>query len=302
MARVTLEFGHSGTSGAWAMTVGQRNPSPLAMALREAHARLSAAAPTDAKEAALARRILREMEETASRLEGGEPPSDLVSIICHDLKDPLASIVMGAGFLKKTILVDEGKDGAVRRVVEAITRSTDRMGQIISDFHDLARLEGGRVDLDRREWDVSPLLRETADRLGPQAHERHLGLEVDVPDQPVIASCDRGRLLQVLSKLVGNAIKFTPPTQSAGRIALRATLDGESVKVQVVDTGRGIAPERLSAIFDYAANARRAPRDGPGLGLPIARGLVELHGGRIDVESQTGAGSTFTFTLPRPLH
>jgi signal transduction histidine kinase len=289
------------------MRVGQGNSSPFARALRDALARLSVAVPTDAKEAALARKILREMEETASRLEGREPLSDLVSIICHDLKDPLASIVMGAGFLKKTILVEEGKDGAVRRVVEAITRSTDRMGQIISDFHDLARLEAGRVDLDRREWDVSPLLRETASHLGPQAHERHLGLDVEVPEPPLIASCDRGRLLQILSKLVGNAIKFTPPTQSSGRIVLRAAPDGDSVRIQVVDTGRGIAAERLSGIFDYAANARRAARDGPGLGLPIARGLVELHGGRIEVESPTAGGepapgSTFTFTLPRRLH
>jgi signal transduction histidine kinase len=295
------------------MTVGQRMPSPFAVALRESYDRLSAIAPADAKERVLARRVLREMEEAVSRLEGGEPVADLVSIICHDLKDPLASIVMGAGFLKKSTsaTAEEAKDGAVRRVVEAITRSTDRMGQIIADFHDLARLETGRVDLDLHAWDVAPLLRETADRLGPQARERRLGVGVEVPDEPLIASCDRGRVLQVLSKLVGNAIKFTPPADGSARILLRATLGGDVVRVEVIDTGRGIAAERLPAIFDYASNARRAPRDGPGLGLAIARGLVELHGGRIDVESHTGpgqagaqaaTGSTFTFTLPRHLN
>ncbi|MGH7272436.1 MAG: hypothetical protein ACREJ3_18560, partial [Polyangiaceae bacterium] len=97
--------------------------SPFVVALREALALVEAAPPADPGETMVARRLLREMRETVSRLEGGNPETDLVSIICHDLKDPLASIVMGAGFLRKTVPV---ADGGARRVIDAIARSSDR--------------------------------------------------------------------------------------------------------------------------------------------------------------------------------
>src|SRR5882672_8085823 len=118
--------------------------TPFVIALRGALA-LLAAAPAEANEAGVARKIVREIEQGLARFEGREgTEGDLISIVCHDLKDPLASIVMGAGFLRKTVPAD---DGAARRVVEAIARSTERMGQVIGDFHDLAKLEAGRITL-----------------------------------------------------------------------------------------------------------------------------------------------------------
>jgi chemotaxis family two-component system sensor kinase Cph1 len=269
--------------------------SPFVVALRGALS-LLAAAPVEPREGAVAKKLLRDMEQALARLDGKEATeTDLISIVCHDLKDPLASIVMGAGFLRKTVSAD---DGAAKRVVEAIARSTERMGQVIGDFHDLAKLESGRIALDLRPWDVVAVLHGAVTSLEPKARERGVRLEFEAPPAPLIALSDRARLTQVVSKIIGNAIKFTNPE---GKVVLRAEgvggTDG-AVRVAISDTGRGIPADRLATIFDHAANARRTPRDGPGLGLAIAQGFLMLQGRKIEVESRVDEGSVFSFTLP----
>jgi signal transduction histidine kinase len=134
------------------------------------------------------------------------------------------------------------------------------------------------------------------DTFASQAKDKGVGLEFQAPTEAVMGSCDRGRLGQMVSKLLGNAIKFT---DAGGTVLVRVNAHGADAVVSVSDTGRGIAPDVLSTIFDRAANARRTPRDGPGLGLAIVRGLAELQGGRVAVESRLGEGSTFTISLPR---
>ena len=269
--------------------------SPLVVALRNALDLVAAAPTVEPGEATIARRVARDINLTLARLEGREPSdSDLIAIVCHDLKDPLASIVMGAGFLRKTL---PAEDAAARRVVEAILRSTERMGQVIGDFHDLAKLETGRIALELRAWDVVPILQAASTSFDTKARERGVHFELDVPATPLLALCDRARLLQVVAKLVGNAIKFT---NAEGRVALRAESPQGRVRVVVSDSGKGIPPDRTATIFDHAVNARRTPRDGPGLGLAIAQGLLDLQRIKIDVESQVDHGSEFSFTLPAP--
>ncbi len=266
--------------------------TPFVIALRGALA-LLAAAPAEPGEAAVARRIIRDIEQSLARFEGKEATeADLISIVCHDLKDPLASIVMGAGFLRKTV---SAEDGAARRVVEAIARSTDRMSQVIGDFHDLAKLEAGRITLDLRAWDVIAVLQGAFPAFEAKARERGVRLELEVPKAPLVALSDRARLVQVVSKLVGNAIKFT---NAEGRVALRVEERSGAVRVAISDSGRGIPADRLTSIFDHTANARRSPRDGPGLGLAIAQGLLLLQGSKIEVESRVEKGSVFSFALP----
>jgi chemotaxis family two-component system sensor kinase Cph1 len=273
----------------------------LIATLRDARTALSAIATADPVEAAVARRLTREIDDAIARLSGGQAEKDLVSIVCHDLKDPLASIVMGAGFLKKTIPAEEG---GARRVIEAISRSADRMGQVVADFHDLAKIEGGLLPVERHPCDVVATLQGALPALEAQAKEARISLTLEVPTDHPIASCDRARLVQMVAKLVGNALRFTP---AEGRIVVKvragaadaADADKEWVRISVQDTGRGIPPDRIPTIFDRTANARRTPRDGPGLGLAIVRGLADLHGGEISVESRMGEGTTFTFTLPR---
>jgi signal transduction histidine kinase len=183
--------------------------------------------------------------------------------------------------------------------VEAIIRSTDRMSLVIGDFHDLAKLEAGRIALDLRPWDVVAVLQGVIPSFEVRAKDRSLRFEVDMPAAPLLAVCDRARLVQVVTKLVANAVKFT---NAEGRVLLRvesvAAAAGAGARIVVSDTGRGIAAERIPTIFDYTANARRTPRDGPGLGLPIAQALATLHGSSIEVTSKVDEGSAFSFTLP----
>jgi signal transduction histidine kinase len=266
--------------------------SQLLAALRDARASLETVT-IEPKEAAMARKVVRELDEAIARLDGNEPERDLVSIVCHDLKDPLASIVMGAGFLKRTIASEEA---AVRRVVEAIARSADRMGLVIGDFHDVAKLEAGLLPFDPRPSDVVAIMQGAVAPLEAQARGRNITLTLEAPSTRLVARCDPARVVQIVTKLVGNALRFTLPD---GRIVIRLAGEEGRVRVSVSDTGRGIPPDRIPSIFDRMSNARRTPRDGPGLGLAIVRGLVELHGGEISVESRVGEGSVFTFTLPR---
>jgi len=241
----------------------------------------------------VARRLLNELDDAIAHLDGSEPEKDLLSIVCHDLKDPLASIVMGAGFLRKTI---PAEDGAARRVVDAISRSADRMSQLIGDFHDLARLQAGALSFDPRPCEIVPILNGAIRSFEARARERSLAVTLTAEGEGLAVMGDPLRLTQLASKLIANAVKFTAP---GGRVLVQAAEVNGRVRMAVNDTGRGIPAERLARLFDYGANARRTPRDGPGLGLAIARGLVDLHGGEITVESRVGEGSTFAVVLPR---
>jgi chemotaxis family two-component system sensor kinase Cph1 len=269
--------------------------SPFVIALRSALQLVAAATPNEPGEAIVAKRVARELERALARLEDKEAvETDLIAIVCHDLKDPLASIMMGAGFLRKTIPAD---DGAARRVVEAIVRSTERMSQVVGDFHDLSKLDAGRLTIELRPWDTVAVLHAAASSFETKARDRGVHLELEVPETPLMALCDRVRLTQVISKLVANAIKFT---NTGGRVVLRGDEQrSDRVRIAVSDSGRGISGDRLATIFDHTINARRTPRDGPGLGLAIAQGLVMLQDGKIDVESRVDHGSEFSFTLPR---
>lgn len=240
----------------------------------------------------MARRLVRELDQSIALLEGKEGERDLISVICHDLKDPLASIIMGTGFLRKTLAAD---DTAGRRVVDAVMRSADRMTSLVNDFHDLAKLEAARLTIDARACDVVPFLRETAAAQRANAAEKKVTLETELPSSETVAICDRARVAQIVEKILVNAIRFTG---AGGRVTLRAVKTDGVVQVAIEDNGRGIPADRLATIFDYAANARRTPRDGPGLGLAIARGIVEAQRGTIAVESRVGEGTRFTFTLP----
>lgn len=274
--------------------VSAQSKTSLVDALRQARAALADVATAESVEAGVARKLVRDLDEAIAKAQGEPAPKDLVSIVCHDLKDPLASIVMGAGFLKKTVASDEG--GAARRVVDAIARSADRMSQVVTDFHDLAKIEAGTLAVEARPCDLEQVVRGALLPFQTLASERGVRVQIEGGRESLQAKCDRARLAQIVGKLVGNAIKFTP---EGGTVVVRMEAHDAMVRVTVRDTGRGIAAERLPTIFDRENNQRQSPRDGPGLGLAIARGLVELQGGRIEVTSDMGKGSTFAFTLPR---
>jgi PAS domain S-box-containing protein len=218
---------------------------------------------------------------------------DLLAIVSHDLRNPLGVVLASSALLLKSSLPPE-KEERARRQVEAIQRAGNRMNRLIRDLLDFASIQGGRLSVNRRAQDATAMVTEVLEALEPLAQPKGLRLVRETPAD-LCVSCDHDRVVQLFSNVVGNAIKFTP---DGGVITVRAALEEDEVRFAVVDTGPGIPAEELPHVFDRYYQAKRKNREGIGLGLSIARGIVEAHGGRIWVESEEGKGSTFFFTLP----
>ena len=247
----------------------------------------------------MARRLVGELNHALARSAEGDSDRedrDAISVVCHDLKDPLASIVMGVGFLRKTGCAS---DPAVRRVVDAIGRSAERMGQVVSDLHDWTKLQAGLLALKIRAYDVDAALVGALDPMSAQAREKGVDSLVERAGSPVVALCDAARTVQIVSKLVGNAIRFTP---AGGRVTVAYGCDdAEAVaRLSVSDTGRGIAPERLEVGVrprrERATHAARRAR--LRAATPSRAGSRSSTAGRVQVDSRVGEGTTFTVTLP----
>ncbi len=215
----------------------------------------------------------------------------LLAIVSHDLRNPLSVIVTNAAILQRTTIA--GKEGErIDKSAQTILRAAERMKRLIADLLDLAQIQAGMLAVERMPHDVAALIRDCVEMLSPLAATKDLKGMTSVVLQ---VGCDRERVLQILSNLVGNAIKFTP---EGGSIVIEAQDHGIEVRFSVRDTGQGISEEELPRIFDRFWQTQRKNRTGIGLGLSIAKGLVEAHGGRLSVESKLGAGTTFFFTLP----
>ena len=221
---------------------------------------------------------------------------DVLAVVAHDLRNPLNTVTMAIGLMLENTPVERTQE---RRQVEIVRRAADRMNRMIQDLLDVKRIESGRLAIDLRPEDVDVIINDMIEMLRPLAVGSSITLESSVPEglPPVIA--DSARIQQVLSNLVGNAVKFTPRD---GRITVCAEqLEGE-IRFGVIDTGPGIPPEQVPHIFGQFWQASSSDRRGIGLGLAIAKGIVEAHKGTIWVESHVGMGSTFYFTLPTATH
>jgi PAS domain S-box-containing protein len=232
-------------------------------------------------------RAARGEAERAIRLR-----DEVLGIVAHDLRNPVHTITMSASTILEIPLPE---DQRVRQL-EVIRRTAKGMHHLISDLLDVTLIESGTFAIERAPVDMGGLMGELIERFAPQAHDRSITLSGDVAADLPTVSGDHGRLVQVLSNLLDNALKFTP---AGRRVALRGRVVDEQVRVSVEDSGQGIAPESLPHIFDRFWQADRASRAGAGLGLAIARGIVAAHGGDITVESTVGRGTTFHLTLPR---
>jgi PAS domain S-box-containing protein len=221
---------------------------------------------------------------------------DFLAAASHDLKSPLGAISLSASVMRRGAEEGEPPEQLARHA-ESILRATERMERLIHDLLDLAAIRAGRLSLRRAIHDAAALVCEALDVLEPLAAEKSLRLGHDAA--PAQVFCDRERILQVFSNLVENAIKFTPP---GGAVEVRGELRGGKVHFTVADNGPGIAAALLPHLFDRGRMTReRGQRgQGSGLGLSIAKGLVEAHGGEIWVESEEGKGTRFRFTLPVP--
>jgi len=234
--------------------------------------------------------VLRERAERATQAR-----ERILAIVSHDLRNPLATILMTAELLASSGLPDskERRKG-LRPAIERIRRSAKRMNRLIEDLLDLASIEAGRLSLKRALHDPGSIVREAIASFEHVAKEKTLHLSGAHADRPRI-HCDRDRILQVLSNLLGNAVKVTP---EGGSIVIGADAVHGEVVFTVSDTGPGIAQHELDRIFEPYVRGDEPMYKGTGLGLFIARSIVEAHGGRIWAESAPGSGATFSFTVP----
>jgi len=219
---------------------------------------------------------------------------DLLGIVSHDLRDLLGGILSTAHLV--SIQAGDGPDGArTRGAAERIQRLAARMNRLITDLVDVASIDAGKLAVVPVPGDVTVLIAEAVEACQPAAAAKELSVEMEAGARPLAAAFDFDRMLQVLANLIANAIKFTPP---GGRIRIRAQAASETVELSVSDTGRGIPPDLLEAVFERFRQVDALDRRGLGLGLYISRRLVEAHDGRMWAESEDGAGATIRITLP----
>lgn len=220
---------------------------------------------------------------------------DFFSMATHELRTPLTSITMSSGLLAELLAAHGGRVGELARLV---AENAQRMRTLVDDLLDLSRLEHGRLVLHRREFDLGTVVRHVADQLEPVAERKQQQLTVAVPPARTEVQADSSRIEQVLLNLLGNAIKYTP---AAGAVRVAISHEDRQAQVTVQDSGPGVPLEEREHIFErfYRTQQHEVDRStGTGLGLPIARMLVELHGGRLWYEDAPGGGSRFCFTLP----
>lgn len=220
---------------------------------------------------------------------------EVLGVVAHDLRNPLSAIHISAQMLRDHLACVEDAEPMVR-LIDMIRRSVQRADRLIEDLLDVHRMEVGQLSLESAEVRAAPLVHEVVESQQPLAAGASLELRAEAPDETPPVWADRGRLMQVLENLIGNAVKFTP---QGGRITVSVEDHGAAVRFRVADTGQGIAPDQLPHLFDRFWQAERTDRRGAGLGLAICKGIVEAHGGRIWAESAPGAGTTFFFTIPK---
>ncbi len=216
----------------------------------------------------------------------------ILAIVSHDLRNSLGAIATSA----RLMLADEGDQAQRTRRLETISRVCSRMNRLIQDLLDASRLQAGHMlSVAPVPEEVAAIVHDACESSRAQAEAKYIELQCDVAAASLTVLADRDRVLQVLSNLVGNAIKFTP---DGGTISIRATRAGEVVRFSVADTGPGIRADDLPHIFERFWQAARTAYLGTGLGLPIAKGIVEAHGGTMWVDSHAAVGTTFHFTVP----
>jgi signal transduction histidine kinase len=240
-------------------------------------------------------RLVTEIQKAYEELsELDRLKSEFVAIASHELQTPLTVILGYASFLK------EDATGAASEQADVVLQSALRLRSLIDDMVNLRHVETGGAELELEQLSLHELVTTITGEFASLAEARKQNVSIKLASQPPMVEADRQKLRLVLANLLSNAIKFTP---EGGRIQVAVETKGNEVWVSIRDTGIGIPPRKQERIFDrfYQVEPSLTRRfEGMGLGLSIAKGMIELHGGRIWVESVEGMGSSFTFALPLP--
>ncbi|MBC7690569.1 MAG: HAMP domain-containing histidine kinase [Methylotenera sp.] len=243
------------------------------------------------------RRLLQETEIARGEADRARAfREEVLAVIAHDLRNPLATITLVGGVLQKQAQkraeISEPELMAIHRLQE----SSRRMDTLIENLLDVAKMETGRLSLRPRSCDLQVIAGETLQMMRPQADEKKIELRLETEGSSFEGLWDESRLVQVLANLLGNSLKYT---QARGVIELRLNAGDEWIFVEIRDNGSGISPEKLPHVFERYWQAEGGSRQGAGLGLFIVKSIVDAHGGQIEVRSELGQGSTFAFKLPR---
>lgn len=219
----------------------------------------------------------------------------VIATVAHDLRNPLSVVYAVLDFVLANLLPDDDVHRGLRQHLHIARHAADQMLDLVTDLLDGTTMDAGPLALRVESCDPCEIVRRAVDELEPLAAQRGITLSCEVANALPAIHADRSRIARVFSNLGANAIRFTPP---GGSILFTATLAADAVCFQVTDTGTGIAPQNLPHVFDRFWRANPAVSGGAGLGLAIAKWIVEAHLGKIWVESDLGSGSTFSFTFP----
>lgn len=221
---------------------------------------------------------------------------DMVANISHDLRTPLASL---QGYLETlTMKQDSFSEEEKRRYLDLASRQGDRLGRLVAELFELTMLDSTGTRLNFEPFSLPELVQDVAQKFRPEAERKHLTLETDIPERAPFVNADIGLIERVLENLIENAVKYTP---EGGTVRLSLVPDAAGIETRVADTGPGIPDADRERIFERFYRVEKSRGDGPdgaGLGLAIARRILQLHDSAIAVESTLGKGAAFTFRLP----
>lgn len=230
----------------------------------------------------------RERTARAQAEQAANARDEVLAVVAHDLRNPLNTIQLAAESLHRPEKLE--------RNVELIRRAVRQMQNLIDDLVDAASIRASRLRISPSDFDAVKVLSDTAEDFSAEAAERGISLAIEHDlTEPLILRGDGRRVTQALSNLVNNALKFT---DRGGTVTMRLIADDLHARFEVADTGRGIAPQHIDKVFDRAWQSDETAHMGSGMGLYIAKGIVEAHGGEIQVVSVLGQGSVFSFFLP----
>jgi GAF domain-containing protein len=242
-------------------------------------------------------RLFREIEVKSRQLEvASQHKSEFLANMSHELRTPLNAVIGFSEVLLERMFGEVNEKQA--EYLGDIHASAQHLLSLINDILDLSKIEAGRMELDVADFDLPTAIDNALTLVRERAGRRGIALERAIDERLGAIRGDERKIKQVLLNLLSNALKFTP---EGGRVEVRAGLANGTAEISVTDTGIGIAPEDHDAVFEEFRQVGSSDKkaEGTGLGLPLSKKFIELHGGRIWVKSQIGAGSTFTFTLPR---
>ncbi|HVG37084.1 MAG TPA: ATP-binding protein, partial [Thermoplasmata archaeon] len=241
-------------------------------------------------------RLFHEIADKSRQLEAAsQHKSEFLANMSHELRTPLNAIIGFSEVLSEKMFGDVNDKQA--EYLQDILESGRHLLSLINDILDLSKIEAGRMELEQAEFDLPQAIQNALTLVRERALRRGIALHDVIDDRVADIRADERKVKQVILNLLSNAIKFTP---EGGRIEVRAMPADGTIEVSVTDTGVGIAPEDQETVFEEFRQVGTADKkaEGTGLGLALSRKFIELHGGKIWVQSEVGRGSTFTFTLP----